>query len=154
MKLSQLSIDLLQHADKLKLKQENGVQLVKDPCRKKYVKLEPEEFVRQLFILHLHDNLKVGYGRMTTERGIDNYQKNRFDLGVLKPDGTWSLLIECKSFRKSLDEDVIIQLMKYNLELRADIVLMTNGKQTYAWKVGEGEKFITEESELIRQISS
>ena len=154
MKPTLLSIDLLQYADDLKLKQKADHVAVMDPCRKKFVKLEPEEFVRQLVIIFLHDELNIGYGRMISEQKLHNYQQNRFDLGVRNTDGSWQLLVECKSFRGPLKQDTVIQLAKYNTELGAKLGMISNGRESYVWLTGPSPSFISEQSDLFRHISS
>ena len=152
MEAAPLPIDLLGYSDQLELKTVGEEIFVKDPCRKKFLKLEPEEFVRQLMILYLHDRLNVGFGRMISEQKLNNYQNSRFDLGIRNISGEWSLLVECKSFRHPLHQDAVIQLSKYNDHLGARIGMVSNGKDTYAWKIGERTEFITQDSDLLGHI--
>ncbi len=152
MKSTPISFDLLSHADDLKVKKDNDQLFVWDPSRKKYVRLEPEEMVRQLLMRHIHLALKVGYGRMVSEKQIPNYQRSRFDLGVMKPKGGWSLLAECKSYKVNIDQNTLVQIAKYNAEIQADYLMVSNGHQTYVWKAGPTPQFITDESQLLYKI--
>ena len=144
-----ISFNLLDFADELKIRRVNNGHEVWDPVRKKFVKLEPEEFVRQLLISKLHQDLHVGYGRIISEKQIPNYQLNRFDLGIRTIQGEWSLLAECKSFHQQLNHDVLVQVMKYNADLKAKYILITNGHETYIWKSGPDSTCISKESDLV-----
>jgi hypothetical protein len=126
-----LELGLLDEQDKLKLSFKDGKKVILDPLRRLYVKLTPEELVRQLLIQWLISKIGVGTGRMITERGLQKLFKGlRFDLAVYDKHLGLVLLAECKSFRVPLNESAIDQLSKYNLAHQAKFLLWTNGKSS------------------------
>jgi hypothetical protein len=147
--MTPINFNLLHYANDLIVRQVGKEHEVWDHSRKKYVRLEPEEFVRQLLMYKLKKDFGIGYGRMITEKQLQNYQLNRFDLGIKNKQGEWTLLAECKSFNQKLDYNVLIQVMKYNKAMLAQHILITNGKETYIWKSGSKPEFITNESTLM-----
>jgi len=149
MPIATLDINLLQYADQLSLKTIESNTYAFDPCRKKFVRLEPEEFVRQLVITYLHQRQTVGYGRILVEKQMPNYQFNRFDLGVMKTNGSFSLLVECKSFKSKLTKNTLVQVAKYNQTLAAEYVMVTNGKQTCLWSTDEHATRFKSDEKLI-----
>jgi hypothetical protein len=104
--------------------------LVFDIVRRKYVILQPEEWVRQ-HCLHFLMNEK-GYpaGRMLVEKKIKvNGLYRRIDLGICNSFGKVDILIECKSPDIQLTQSVFDQIARYNLELKAEYLMVTNGLQ-------------------------
>ncbi len=133
MSLYPLQIDLLKYSKSLRIQTIGEKQVVYDICRRQFVHFTPEEFVRQLFIAYLIHDLDIGKGRISVEKQLMNYQSNRFDIGVRRADGAWSMLIECKSFKESLSNEVLLQIGKYNNTIEADFMIVTNGKKNYIW---------------------
>ena len=130
-------LDLNHYSGRLKLKVSNEKRFIWDIIRKKWLVLQPEEFVRQVMILYLIDN---GYpiGKMTVERSIKGIKKyNRFDLLVYDSKLTPYLLIECKSFEEKLKEDIDIQIGSYNDTLKSPFICISNGITTHFFKRNE-----------------
>jgi type I site-specific restriction endonuclease len=103
-----------------------------DPIRKKFVKLTPEEGVRQ----HVIRTLTGCYGYPETHLAVEygfKYNKRQYRADVvvfnraLKP----ALLIECKAPSVNLTMEVIDQVVRYNYVLDVPWILITNGDLFY-----------------------
>jgi hypothetical protein len=127
-----LELDLLQYQPKLRLSQENGTPYVYDPIRRKDLVLQPEEWVRQLILLYLLEEQRYPANRIRVEIGIEfNGLKKRCDIVVFDAAIQPWLLIECKSPKVVVDQKVFEQAARYNLQLKAPFVSVTNGLATY-----------------------
>ena len=56
-----------------------------------------------------------------------NQLKKRYDLVVYRPDGSIFLLVECKAPVVAIDQGTFDQIARYNLQLKARFLLVTNG---------------------------
>ena len=63
--------------------------------------------------------------------------KKRYDIAVYKNAIPW-LLVECKEMNVPLTENVLHQLLRYNANMLAEYLVITNGKQTFGWKILNG----------------
>lgn len=102
--------------------------LVFDVVRKKYVPLQPEEWVRQHCLHYLIADKKYPAGRILVERQlrVEGLMK-RLDIAVCRPDGSIQLLVECKAPEVDIDQNVFDQIARYNWEARAEFLMVTNG---------------------------
>jgi len=126
-----IDLNLHKYKDQLKIKKEGKTVLIFDLIRKKYLVLQPEELVRQLFILHL---MEIGYPieKIQVEKGLNiNGLRRRFDIVVYDKAFLPYLLIECKSHTVPISQDTFDQIANYNIELRAPYLMVSNGVQTY-----------------------
>ena len=102
-----------------------------DPLRKKMVALTPEEEVRQWFIGVLSSEAKVPSHMMMSEVSLKLGQKDfRADILVYGRDLAARMVVECKRPDVILCQKVIDQVLKYNMTLNVNYVVITNGKQT------------------------
>ena len=116
----------------LRIKSSKNKPLVFDPVRKKYVPLTPEEWVRQHCLQFLIQDKKYPAGRMLVERQIKVAGlEKRLDIGVCHPDGSVHLLVECKAPEIVIDQRVFDQIARYNWQVRADLLMVTNGLRHY-----------------------
>ena len=94
--------------------------------------LQPEEWVRQHCIQFLmHDK---GYPKslINVEKElVINSLKKRYDIVVFNPDGSIHLIVECKAPKISIKQDTFDQIARYNLELNATYLMVTNGLNHY-----------------------
>ena len=113
-----------------------GLQMIFDPIRKRYVKLTPEEWVRQHFINYL-----VAYGKYPAGLiGVEvpfrmNKLTKRLDLLVHDRTGKPILIVECKEPDTKLDEKVFDQIVVYNMQFRVPYLIVTNGIQNFACRI-------------------
>ena len=117
-----------------KIKRDNGKELIFDPLRKKWLRLTPEEWVRQNFIQFL---IKVkGYpaGLIAMEKRISLGELvKRFDILIFDNDHNPWMMVECKAPSVKLDENVLHQLLRYHLSVPVKVLVITNGEETHAW---------------------
>lgn len=114
------------------LKNRENKPYIFDEIRKKYVRLNPEEWVRQhviAFLLQTHDYPKslINVEKEFLVNGI----KKRYDLVVFYPDGRIFLLIECKAPKVAITQKTFDQIARYNLEIKATYLMVTNGLEHY-----------------------
>lgn len=121
-----------------KIKKENGKDLIFDECRKKWVPLTPEEWVRQNFLQYLLTVKKYPLKLIAVEREIMVGElKKRFDIVIFKNAKPW-MIVECKEMEVQLSEAVIKQILNYNITLQVDYLVITNGTSTFALHTQQG----------------
>ena len=122
-----------------KIKSENGKEIIFDECRKQWVLLTPEEWVRQNFLQYLIQERLYPASLIAVEREIVlGDLKKRFDIVVFKNAKPW-MIVECKEMHGKLNEAVIKQILNYNITLQAEYLVITNGTSTFALHVQQGK---------------
>ena len=76
--------------------------------------------------------------------------KKRFDILVYDNDHKPWMLVECKAKEITLDENVLHQVLRYNISMPATFIVITNGHFTYAWEKVGGELKELEQMPLWR----
>jgi len=124
-----LDLNLMQYQPHLKLKSEGGKWMVGDRIRSKFVHLSPEELVRQLLIHYLIEIKNYPKAKIQVEKQIEwNERKFRFDILVYNETIQPFMLVECKSYKVQLEQSVLDQISKYNIEIGAPYLLVSNGQ--------------------------
>ena len=113
----------------------NDKKYVFEVIRKKYVVLTPEEFVRQNFVQFLIQEKKYPASLVATEilLKINNLSK-RADIVLYNRVGEASLIVECKAPEVKITQKAFDQILRYNISLRADYLIITNGIKHYCCK--------------------
>ena len=115
----------------LNVKQEGNKRLIFGAIRKKWLVLQPEEFVRQLLIHFLIEDMRYNRNRITVERGVTvTEQARRTDILVFDAAMRPFLLIECKAPQVPLSTDVFRQAATYNGPLRVPYLMISNGRES------------------------
>ncbi len=110
------------------VKQVNGALHIFDIVRRRYVALQPEEWVRQQFIRWLLEAHQYPKALMSVEAMLMYHQRRkRSDLVVYDRQGKTFLLVECKAPHIALSQEVIQQALTYNSVLQAPYISITNG---------------------------
>jgi len=123
-----------------RFKEENGQEMIFDFIRKQWLLLNEEEWVRQNFIQFLVQEIKYPLELIAVEKEIQLGElKKRFDILVYDSDHKPWMLIECKAAEINLDEKVLHQVLRYNISMPANFLVITNGQFTYAWEKINGE---------------
>jgi len=119
-----------------------GRKLILDTIRRKFVKLTPEEWVRQNFVRYLIHEGKYPPGLIGIEVTAPyNKLKKRVDILIHDRAGQPVMIVECKSYDVPLDDPVFEQIATYNLKFNVPYLVVTNGIRHYACKLsGEGQK--------------
>ncbi|PBQ31211.1 restriction endonuclease subunit R [Sphingobacteriaceae bacterium] len=99
-----------------------------DFIRKKWLVLTPEEWVRQHVLNYLVTEKKFIASSISVEKElILNDIKKRYDIVVYNRELKPYLIIECKAPYIELDRLVVEQALRYNLTVKADLLMITNG---------------------------
>ena len=116
--------------------EQDGKRQIYDPLRQTYVRLTPEEWVRQHFVQYLIQELGVPAGLLATEAAFP-YEGRSWRADVVAHDrrGDPLLLVECKAPSVSIGQDAFDQGARYNLVLGAPYLVVTNGLTHYACRV-------------------
>ncbi|MEO1032159.1 MAG: type I restriction enzyme HsdR N-terminal domain-containing protein [Bacteroidota bacterium] len=122
---------------------ENKVSIF-DVIRKKFIILQPEEWVRQHCVHYLINNKNYPKSLINVEKELTiNGLKKRYDIVVFHPNGSIRLIVECKSYSIKIDQGTFDQIARYNLALNADYLMVTNGINHYYCQMDTEAKHYT-----------
>jgi hypothetical protein len=131
--------------EKRKIKDIEGKSYIFDIIRKKYILLTPEEIVRQNFLDYLILEKNYTKNLIKLESAIKyNTLKKRSDILVYDKLGEPFLLVECKAESVAISQLTIEQASRYNLQIKAPFVCITNGFKTYCFKIDFDDNSITQ----------
>tara|TARA_B100000497_G_scaffold51800_2_gene59655 strand:- start:1747 stop:2202 length:456 start_codon:yes stop_codon:yes gene_type:complete len=103
-----------------------------DVIRKKFVVLQPEEWVRQHCIQFLINEKNFPVSLINVEKRVQiNGLNKRYDIVVFNSDGSIYLIIECKAPEVKISQSAFDQIARYNLVLKASYLMVTNGLNHY-----------------------
>lgn len=121
---------------------ENKVHIF-DVIRKKFVVLQPEEWVRQHVVNYLVETKKFPKSLINVEKQLSiNALKKRYDIVVFDTLGHINVLIECKAPKIKIDQTTFDQIARYNMQLEANYLMVTNGLDHFYCKMDfEAEKY-------------
>ncbi len=115
-----------------KIKNSEKHTLIFDELRKKNVVLTPEEWVRQNFVKYLVQVKKYPVSLIAIEKQLlINNLKKRTDILIFSSNGLPNIIVECKAPNIKITQDTFDQIARYNLKLKANILIVTNGLQHY-----------------------
>ncbi|HVX48862.1 MAG TPA: type I restriction enzyme HsdR N-terminal domain-containing protein [Chitinophagaceae bacterium] len=121
-----------------KIKEEDGREWIWDDVRKKWVRLTPEEWVRQNFVQYLVTQCVYPAALMAVEKEIWLEDiKKRCDIVVYKDGKAW-MIVECKEMNLPLGESVLRQALTYNISLPVPYLVITNGTDACIFKRENG----------------
>ncbi|MHA7844212.1 MAG: type I restriction enzyme HsdR N-terminal domain-containing protein [Winogradskyella sp.] len=110
---------------------ENKVSIF-DVIRKKFIVLQPEEWVRQHCVHYLINEKKYPKSLINVEKELNiNGLKKRYDIVIFNSNGSILLIVECKSYDITINQDTFDQIARYNLALNAEFLMVTNGINHY-----------------------
>jgi len=113
-----------------------GEEMILDPIRKKYVRLTPEEWVRQNFIRYLINEGGYPPGLIGVEvKSRFSNLNRRVDILIHDRTGAPVMIVECKSPEITLNDKVFDQIVCYNLGFRVPYLIVTNGLVHYACRI-------------------
>ncbi len=118
----------------MRLEKRGTSTYVFDPIRKAWFVLSPEEWVRQHLIHYLVEIKKFPASLISVEKQVLlNQQSKRYDIVVYRNLNPL-LVVECKAPFVGLDNAVADQALRYNLVLKADYLMISNGVQDRIYK--------------------
>ena len=114
----------------------DGKNVIFDPIRKKYVALTPEEWVRQNFVNFLIKHKEYPLSLMANEVLIKlNGTSKRCDTVLYNRDLSARMIVEYKAPHIEITQDVFNQITRYNIALKVDYLIVSNGMTHYCCKV-------------------
>ena len=114
----------------------DGKRQIFDTLRRCYVALTPEEWVRQHFVNYLCTAKGYPPALMTNEVQIMlNGMKKRCDTVVYDKELRPRVIVEYKAPTVKLTKEVFAQISRYNLTLRVDYLIVSNGVQHYCCRM-------------------
>lgn len=120
----------------LKITRKENRDYVFDTLRKKYVALTPEEWVRQNFVHFLIRYKNYPVGLLANEVQISlNSTRKRCDTVLYNRNLTARMIIEYKAPSVNITQEVFNQITRYNIVLKVDYLIVTNGINHYCCKV-------------------
>ncbi len=107
-----------------------------DEFRMKYILLTPEEWVRQNLLKYLHVEKKFPKGLIAVEKGlIVNKLQKRTDIVLYDKMGKPCMIVECKSSEVKIDQNTFEQIARYNMTLKVEHLLVSNGIVHFCSKI-------------------
>ena len=120
------------------IKSAEGKEWIKDVVRKKWVRLTPEEWVRQNWIQYLLQVKNYPSSLLAIEKEIQVGElRKRCDIVVYKQSQPW-MMIECKEAGVSLTETTLMQVIRYNIASCFSYLVISNGNESKSWKLEKG----------------
>ena len=127
-----------------KIKNNGNGDYIFDEIRKKYIKLTKEEWVRQNCVKFLINEKNFPSVLINIEKTIKiNKLSKRYDIVVYRPDGGIKLLVECKSPEIKINQKTFDQIAVYNMNLKSEQLMVTNGLEHYYYKINYEKGYYT-----------
>jgi len=129
-----------------RIKKEENKELIFDALRKKWLILTPEEWVRQNFIQYLIQVKNYPASLIALEKEIQLGElKKRFDILIYNKDHLPWMMIECKGPEIKLNDAVLQQVLRYNISIPVEFIIITNGGNTYGWQRNNNDLVLLDE---------
>lgn len=117
-----------------RIHREAGREMIFDSLRRRWVKLTPEEWVRQNIINYLVQEKKYPAALIAVEKSLRLGELlKRFDLLVYNSNLQPWMLIECKSMDVKLEDSVLQQVLRYNIAIPVSYLVISNGHYCAAY---------------------
>jgi hypothetical protein len=117
----------------------DGKKEILDPVRKKFVRLTPEEWVRQHFLNFMVNSHHYPASLIHVEASLTyNRLSKRSDIVVYSRQGKPLMAVECKAPSVEITQKVFEQLAMYNFTLRVSYLVLTNGMQNFICRMEPG----------------
>lgn len=119
-----------------KICERDGKLQIFDQLRKCHVALTPEEWVRQHFVNFLIESRGFPAALMANEVAITvNGMKRRCDTVVYDRQLQPRVIVEYKAPTVKITKEVFAQISRYNLTLKVDYLIVSNGLQHYCCRM-------------------
>jgi hypothetical protein len=123
-----------------RVKKDKGRELIFDTIRRQWLVLTPEEWVRQNFVQYLVQVMEYPATLVALEKEIRLGElKKRFDILVYDSAHQPWLMVECKATSITLDQEVLEQVLRYNMSVPVPYLAITNGHYTVGWQKSEAD---------------
>lgn len=115
-----------------RIKSKENKLYIFDRTRKKDVFLTEEEWVRQHFVSYLHEEKKYPLSLIAVEKKcVVNNLSKRTDILIFDKTGAPDIIVECKAPHIPVTQATFDQIARYNMELNANYLIVTNGLQHF-----------------------
>ncbi len=119
-----------------RIKTKEGKSMIFDSFRKKFVRLTPEEWVRQNFVQFLLNEKNYSPSLIVVEAGLKvNNNPQRADLVVFDRSGNPVLVAEFKAPEVKISQDTFDQIVRYNMQLKVKFLIVSNGLNHYCCQI-------------------
>jgi len=119
-----------------RFKTTDGKDYIFDSLRKKFVRLTPEEWVRQNFVQFLVTEKKYSPGLITVEALVKvNNNPQRADLVVFDRSGLPALAAEFKAPGVKINQQTFDQIVRYNMQLKVKFLIVSNGMDHFCCSI-------------------
>jgi hypothetical protein len=133
-------------AHSFRIKEDNGQELIFDELRRSWLRLTPEEWVRQNFVQYLLQVKGYPGSYIAIEKEIQLGElKKRFDILIYDKQYMPWMMIECKEMGVELSEKVLQQLLRYNIAMPVSYLILTNGSFCVGYEKISGQLHILRE---------
>lgn len=134
-----------------RIKSKENKLYIFDQNRKKEVLLTEEEWVRQHFVEYLVTGKNYPRSRVAVEKQCQVGQMTkRTDIIVFDRKGEVEIIVECKAPGIEINQDTFDQIARYNLELKANYLIVTNGLEHFFCQMDQEAR----EYKFLRDIPS
>jgi hypothetical protein len=127
-----------------RIKTTEGKSFIFDSLRKKYVRLTPEEWVRQNFVQFLIVEKNYSVSLMTVEALVKvNNNPQRADLVVFDRSGNPAMVVEFKAPEIKISQQTFDQIVRYNMQLKVPFLIVSNGLDHYCCRISYNDNSYT-----------
>lgn len=131
-------LNLPEYSFKFKIRE--GKDYIFDSLRKKYIRLTPEEWVRQNFVQFLIVEKKYPVSLIVLEAGVKvNNNPQRADLIVFDRSGNPALAAEFKAPEIKISQLTFDQVVRYNMQLKVKFLIVSNGLEHFCCSINYTE---------------
>mgnify|MGYP003299808032 FL=1 len=124
-----------------KIKVEGEKNVIYDNCRKKFVPLTPEEWVRQNMVRFLVNEKHYPASLIANEIAVEiNKMKKRCDTVIYDRNLKPFMIVEYKAPNVQITQKVFDQIATYNLKLNVPLLIVSNGREHYCCKIDYQQK--------------
>lgn len=115
-----------------RIRELDSKQQIFDFIRKKFVALTPEEWVRQNFTRYLTEEKQYPLSLIAIEKGLFVAKRaKRTDIVIYNRMGKPLVIVECKAPEVKITPDVFDQIVRYNITLKVNYLIVTNGLEHF-----------------------
>ena len=123
-----------------RIKTTEGKSFIFDSLRKNYVRLTPEEWVRQNFVQFLIAEKNYSVSLITVEAAVKvNGNPQRADLVVFDRSGNPALVAEFKAPEIKISQQTFDQIVRYNMQLKVKFLIVSNGLDHFCCQINYAE---------------
>lgn len=132
-----------------RFRETDGKVSIFDEIRRKFIILTPEEWVRQHVVQYFLKEKNYPKSLINVEKLLKiNGLTKRYDVVVFNPDGSIFILVECKAPEVKVSQATFDQIARYNLTMKAQYLMVTNGRNHYFCQMD----FINEKYNFLHEL--